>query len=91
MNNSGDQFQKLAAYDMIVFCHLRWDFVYQRPQHLISRLSNRFKILVVEEPIGAAEHGDNKPEIQEISSSLHVLRPRINHLNELGLYLKKRN
>ena len=24
---------------MIVFCHLRWDFVYQRPQQLLSRQS----------------------------------------------------
>lgn len=38
-------------YDMIVFCHLRWDFVYQRPQHLISRLAKNRKILVVEEPV----------------------------------------
>ena len=25
---------------IVVFSHLRWDFVYQRPQHLLSRLAN---------------------------------------------------
>lgn len=36
---------------MVVFCHLRWDFVYQRPQHLLSRLAEHYRIMVVEEPM----------------------------------------
>jgi UDP-galactopyranose mutase len=36
---------------IIVFCHLRWDFVYQRPQHLLSRLAQNYKIIVIEEPL----------------------------------------
>jgi UDP-galactopyranose mutase len=36
---------------MVVFCHLRWDFVYQRPQHLLSRLAQHYRIMVVEEPM----------------------------------------
>ncbi|MFB9243671.1 glycosyltransferase [Massilia antarctica] len=35
---------------MVVFCHLRWDFVYQRPQQLMSRLAQFYRIVVVEEP-----------------------------------------
>jgi protoporphyrinogen oxidase/glycosyltransferase involved in cell wall biosynthesis len=35
---------------IIVFCHLRWDFVFQRPQHLLSRLAQHYRVLVVEEP-----------------------------------------
>lgn len=89
MNNYWESSQKLPAYDMIVFCHLRWDFVYQRPQHLISRMSKKFKILVVEEPIGKILNTDNEPEITKVSDSLHVLRPRIDHLAELGPYLKR--
>ncbi|SFV16464.1 NAD(P)-binding protein [Pseudoduganella namucuonensis] len=38
---------------IIVFCHLRWDFVYQRPQHLLSRLAQHYKVIVVEEPVYA--------------------------------------
>lgn len=76
-----------SHYDMIVFCHLRWDFVYQRPQHLISRMSEDFKILVVEEPIGKRDHS----ELQglEVSESIHVLQPTIDHIQELGSFLKK--
>jgi UDP-galactopyranose mutase len=36
---------------IIVFCHLRWDFVYQRPQQLLSRLAQHYKIAFVEEPV----------------------------------------
>lgn len=36
---------------IIVFCHLRWDFVYQRPQQLLSRLAKHYRILFVEEPV----------------------------------------
>jgi protoporphyrinogen oxidase/glycosyltransferase involved in cell wall biosynthesis len=36
---------------MIVFCHLRWDFVYQRPQQLLSRLARDYRVLFVEEPV----------------------------------------
>lgn len=43
--------QGVYMQTIIVFCHLRWDFVYQRPQHLLSQLAQQFKIIVVEEPI----------------------------------------
>ncbi|MFN3792710.1 glycosyltransferase [Massilia sp.] len=36
---------------LIVFCHLRWDFVFQRPQHLMTRLAEHYDILFVEEPV----------------------------------------
>jgi glycosyltransferase involved in cell wall biosynthesis len=41
----------MSAPTIVVFCHLRWDFVFQRPQHLLTRLAQHFNILVVEEPI----------------------------------------
>lgn len=41
---------------LVVFSHLRWDFVYQRPQQLLSRLAATRPVVFVEEPIpGAAE------------------------------------
>ena len=36
---------------LIVFSHLRWEFVFQRPQHLLSRLARHFHVVVVEEPM----------------------------------------
>lgn len=40
---------------LLVFSHLRWDFVYQRPQQLMSRLAAAHPILFIEEPITGAE------------------------------------
>ncbi|RYF01890.1 MAG: glycosyltransferase family 1 protein [Comamonadaceae bacterium] len=40
---------------IIVFSHLRWDFVYQRPQQLMSRLAAKHPVLFVEEPALDAE------------------------------------
>ena len=37
--------------DIICFCHLRWNFVYQRPQHLLSRFAFQFRVFVIEEPL----------------------------------------
>jgi len=35
----------------IVHSHLRWDFVWQRPQQILSRLAQRSHVLFVEEPV----------------------------------------
>ncbi len=43
--------QGVTMTTIIVFSHLRWDFVYQRPQHLLTRLAENYKIAFVEEPI----------------------------------------
>src|SRR5437879_1115980 len=37
-----------ATYPIIVHCHLCWDWVWQRPQQFLSRLSKKHKILFVE-------------------------------------------
>ena len=39
---------------LIVFSHLRWNFVLQRPQHLLSRLAAHRPVLFFEEPVGGA-------------------------------------
>src|SRR5438067_598817 len=37
--------------NLICFSHLRWDFVFQRPQHLLTRLSKRMNVFYLEEPV----------------------------------------
>jgi UDP-galactopyranose mutase len=37
-------------YTIVAFSHLRWNFVYQRPQHLLSRLAARRPVFFIEEP-----------------------------------------
>jgi UDP-galactopyranose mutase len=38
---------------IVTFSHLRWDFVYQRPQHLLSRLASNHnhRVIFIEEPV----------------------------------------
>ncbi len=37
--------------DLICFSHLRWNFVFQRPQHLMTRCARECRVFFVEEPI----------------------------------------
>lgn len=41
---------------LVVFSHLRWNFVYQRPQHLLSRLAQKWAVIFIEEPVPSAAH-----------------------------------
>lgn len=36
--------------DLVCLSHLRWDFVYQRPQHLLSRFAKHTRLFFIEEP-----------------------------------------
>ena len=58
---------------LVVFSHLRWDFVYQRPQHLLSRLARHRRVLVVEEPVRTDTLA--RWERQDPLPNLSVFRP----------------
>ncbi len=60
---------------LIVFSHLRWDFVYQRPQQLLSRLAAHHSVVFVEEPMGEA----SQPWLEQSSPcpGVQVLRPHV--------------
>jgi glycosyltransferase involved in cell wall biosynthesis len=40
-----------TPFSIVAHCHLRWDFVWQRPQHIFSRLAAQHAVLFVEEPV----------------------------------------
>ena len=61
--------------DIICFCHLRWNFVYQRPQHLMSRFAQQGKVVIVEEPVLDSEK--TYLERVTISGKLEILIPHI--------------
>lgn len=74
--------------DLICFSHLRWHFVTQRPQHLLTRAARIYRVFFWEEPIwhGAGEVdwsaslvAGAQLEIVEVAPTLWVLRP---HLTE---------
>lgn len=41
----------MAGHPLLVFSHLRWDWVYQRPQHIMSRMANYRHVHYIEEPV----------------------------------------
>lgn len=43
------------ASDIVCLSHLRWNFVYQRPQHLLSRCAQGKRVYFIEEPIFSEE------------------------------------
>src|SRR5574339_120725 len=45
------QDSKQEALDLVCFSHLRWNFVYQRPQHLMSRSAKERRVFFIEEPV----------------------------------------
>ena len=59
---------------LVVFSHLRWDFVYQRPQHLLTRLAARRRVLFIEEPVRDALPA--RWERHEPAPGVTVCRPR---------------
>jgi UDP-galactopyranose mutase len=61
--------------DLICFSHLRWDFVYQRPQHLLKRSARDRRVFFVEEPI--FDNGSMRLEIHERDKNLKVVVPHL--------------
>lgn len=62
--------------DLICVSHLRWDFVWQRPQHLLSRFAQHYRVLFVEEPVTIEGEGQPLLEIfpGQHSSNVTVAR-----------------
>ncbi len=70
----------MTAYSPIVaFSHLRWDFVYQRPQQLLSRLAAKRRVLFVEEPVDGGPEPDGWQLSRPVGNVL-VARPRLGGL-----------
>ena len=61
---------------LVVFSHLRWDFVFQRPQHLLSRMARDRRVIFIEEPVCQ----DGRPADWELtypSTNVLVARPSL--------------
>lgn len=62
--------------NVVCLSHLRWGFVYQRPQHLLSRFARTHRVFFVEEPVIA---GDTPVMEHHVcpESGVHILVPHI--------------
>jgi len=61
--------------DLICYSHLRWDFVYQRPQHLLSRMAKHFRVFYIEEPVFDA--ASNFVDHQQRGNGIWILVPHL--------------
>src|SRR5687768_1256391 len=61
--------------DIVTLTHLRWDFVFQRPQHLLTRCARLHRVFVVEEPL--FDHGPARYEVAIRQQGVHVVVPRL--------------
>lgn len=62
--------------DFIVFSHLRWNFVFQRPQHLMSRCARGHRVFFWEEPV-LSQSGAASLTVTRTENSLTVVVPQL--------------
>ncbi len=62
---------------LVCLCHLRWNFVYQRPQHLLSRCAKERRVFLIEEPIFNANNSSGRLEIGKCESGVCVVVPHL--------------
>ncbi|RPD51214.1 glycosyltransferase family 1 protein [Paracnuella aquatica] len=70
----------LHNLDLVCFSHLRWGFVYQRPQHLLSRFAKHTRVIFVEEPIW--HDAPDTMHISQDTKNLFVVVPHLQHGKE---------
>lgn len=62
-------------FDVVCFSHLRWDFVFQRPQHLLTRCARERRVFLVEEPVWVNE--SMRLDVQPRGDGLTVVIPHL--------------
>ncbi len=67
---------------LVTFSHLRWNFVFQRPQQVMSRLSALRDVWFVEEPERTA--GEPVIDVEEVAPHLRVCRPKLPDAGPFG-------
>jgi len=73
--NPGGRKVRAPRYDIVCVSHLRWDFVWQRPQQLLSRFAQERHVLYFEEPVPG--EGEPRLEVREGAGGVHVAVPHI--------------
>ncbi|WP_217903860.1 UDP-galactopyranose mutase [Bordetella genomosp. 5] len=61
---------------LVCFSHLRWEFVFQRPQHLMSRWAREHVVFFIEEPIWESA-GEPWLDVQASNEGVLVVKPHV--------------
>lgn len=80
MSSNSENSSVKSAADVICISHLRWNFVYQRPQHLISRFAGNGRVFYFEEPIFIDD--ETHLDITENDDNVFVVVPHIQRGSE---------
>ncbi len=62
---------------LICFSHLRWEFVFQRPQHLMSRFARTHAVHVWEEPVFQPAPAAPRVEARTVAPNVTVATPHL--------------
>lgn len=74
---------------VLCFCHLRWSFVYQRPQHLLSRFARQSRVYIIEEPFfDAAPGGSHYQVTKDPQLDVWIIEPHLQPGLPEGQYLE---
>ena len=65
------------VFPIVVHSHLRWSFVWQRPQQTHSRLTRRHKVLFVEEPTLQATGLHDRLDVTSPIENLWIVQPQL--------------
>ena len=57
---------------LICFSHLRWNFVFQRPQHLMSRFAREMNVIFWEEPVDIGPRESAYIQVREVEDAPNV-------------------
>lgn len=57
---------------LLCFSHLRWNFVFQRPQHLMSRFAREMNVIFWEEPVEIGAHETAYLQVREAQDAANV-------------------
>ncbi len=63
----------LSIADVVCLSHLRWGFVYQRPNHLMARWARHARVFFVEEPVFDEQHP--RASIEDVAPNLWRVVP----------------
>jgi beta-glucosidase/6-phospho-beta-glucosidase/beta-galactosidase/glycosyltransferase involved in cell wall biosynthesis len=76
--DSSTQTRSTDRYGIVVFSHLRWGFVWQRPQQFLSRFARKHKILFIEEPFfDLAEGSEPRIDYHKVMPNVTVVTPHV--------------
>lgn len=72
---------------IICFSHLQWNFVYQRPQHLLSRFAENYMVYFIEEPLFHEEK--DCYTISNSEENVHVIKQYLSNKDDGDVYKRQ--